>query len=119
MTTTDTTTRPDYWNPEHFKPGQPVMYGFDRGTVQGHYAEGMWNIRLPGGPACVSGADLKPITGKAGPREVLARRIRAARRVSIADDPARQSRRDALACMRGEASYNRLFGIGKAPKRKA
>lgn len=114
-----TTTRPDYWNQHHFKPGQPVMYGFDRGTVQGHCADGMWNVQLPGGLACVSGAHLKPITGKAGPREVLAWRIRAARRVSVANDPARSYRRDALACMRGEASYNKLFGIGKVPKRKA
>lgn len=112
-----TTNRPDYWNPDHFKPGQPVMYGSFRGTVQGHYFEGMWNISLSGRPVCVSGADLKPIT-EPGPRDVLAQRIRAARKVSIANDPARSYRRDALACMRGEASYNRLFGIGKAPKRK-
>ena len=53
--------RPSYWYPNHFKPGQRVMYGEFEATISRHYYEGMWEIRLDSGGACVSGANLKPI----------------------------------------------------------
>lgn len=52
---------PAYFDPNHFKRGQLVQYGEFEATIEGHYAEGLWNIRLPGGSACVSGANLKPV----------------------------------------------------------
>lgn len=52
-------TLPDYFNPSHFRVGQPVMYGEFCGTVSCYYGDGMWDVRLPGGPACVSGSDIK------------------------------------------------------------
>ena len=52
---------PDYWSPTHFFRGQRVMYGEFEAVVIGHYSEGMWDVRLPGGPACVTGAHLAPI----------------------------------------------------------
>ncbi len=50
---------PDYWNPAHFQTGQKVVYGEFQATIIRHYYHGMWEIRVPGGMACVSGADLK------------------------------------------------------------
>lgn len=50
---------PAYFAPNYFEPGQSVVYGEFNATVVRHYTEGMWEIRLPGGVACVSGADLK------------------------------------------------------------
>lgn len=55
------TDRPNYWNPTHFKPGQRVLYGEFEAAIESHYSEGMWNVRLPGGSACVSGASLVPV----------------------------------------------------------
>lgn len=55
-------TTPAYFSPQHFRPGQPVMYGEFRAAIVRHYAGGMWDIRLSRGSACVSGADLRPIT---------------------------------------------------------
>lgn len=52
---------PAYWNPHHFHRGQSVKYGDHVGVIERHYHEGMWDIRLPGGPACVSGANLVPV----------------------------------------------------------
>ena len=49
-----------YWNPEHFAVGQAVTYSGFRGVIVRHYHEGMWEVRLPGGVACVSGSDLIP-----------------------------------------------------------
>jgi hypothetical protein len=53
------TNKPVYWHPQYFKANEKVMYGEFEATVEGHYAEGMWNIRTPGGSACVCGASLK------------------------------------------------------------
>lgn len=53
--------RPPYWNPSHFHHGQRVKYGEHEAVIERHYHEGMWDIRLPGGPACVSGANLVPV----------------------------------------------------------
>lgn len=62
MTTAHTaTTKPDYYNKDHFVRGQRVMYGEFEASIEEHYYEGMWNIRLPGGHACTSGANLIPI----------------------------------------------------------
>lgn len=49
---------PVYWNKDHFKPGQHVKYGEFDAVIVRHYHEGMWEIRVPGGVTCVSGADL-------------------------------------------------------------
>ncbi len=49
---------PAYWNPSHFPVGQRVTYGEFSGTIVRHYHEGMWEVRLPGGIVCVSGANL-------------------------------------------------------------
>ncbi len=51
--------QPAHWSPSHFKPGQAVRYGDYDATVVRHYYEGMWEIRTPGGLACVSGAELR------------------------------------------------------------
>lgn len=52
-------SNPAHWNPSHFKAGQHVRYsGFDAYVIR-HYCEGMWEIRTPGGVACVSGAELQ------------------------------------------------------------
>lgn len=51
---------PAYWNPKHFSPGQRVRCGDFPGVVVRHYHEGMWEVRMPGGIACVSGASLTP-----------------------------------------------------------
>ena len=53
---------PAHWNPTHFARGEKVTYGDFAGTIQRHYHEGMWEVRLPGGPVCVTGADLKRAT---------------------------------------------------------
>lgn len=52
----------------------------------------------------------------AAARSTLADRIRAARAVTLANDPNRIYRRNANLCRKGVLSYNALFGIGKAPK---
>ena len=49
-------------------------------------------------------------------RDELAKRIRSARAVSVLNDPRRTYRQAAIDCMKGLRSYNRTFGIGKAPK---
>ena len=49
---------PAHWNKDHFKQGQRVMYGEFAASIVRHYYEGMWEIRLPGGVACVSGSHL-------------------------------------------------------------
>jgi hypothetical protein len=49
---------PAYWSPDFFKQGDRVKYGEIEGSIVRHYYEGMWEVRLPGGVACVSGADL-------------------------------------------------------------
>ena len=49
-----------YFNPAHFTKGQAVIYSGFRGTIVRHYSEGMWEVRLPGGIVCVSGAHLIP-----------------------------------------------------------
>lgn len=54
------TTKPAYWNPKHFARGQRVKYGEFDAVIERHYHEGMWEVRLPGGSACVSGANLIP-----------------------------------------------------------
>lgn len=51
---------PAYFNPSHFAIGQRIVYSDFKGTIVRHYAEGMWEIRLPGGVACVSGAHIIP-----------------------------------------------------------
>jgi hypothetical protein len=51
--------RPDYWNPNHFKQGDKITYSGVSGSIKGYYSEGMWEIRLPSGSACVTGADIK------------------------------------------------------------
>lgn len=52
----------------------------------------------------------------AAARSTLAARIRAARAVTLANDPRRTYRRNANLCRKGVLSYSALFGIGKAPK---
>jgi hypothetical protein len=61
-----TMNTPAYWNPTYFKKGEAVVYGEFDGTIVRHYSEGMWEVRLPGGIACVTGADLtrKPVIWK-------------------------------------------------------
>ena len=54
-------SKPAYWNPEHFTTGQRVSYGDFQGTIVRHYHEGMWEVRLPGGVVCVTGAYLASI----------------------------------------------------------
>ena len=54
-------TTPNYWNPSHFAVGQKVTYSGFSGVIVRHYAEGMWEVRLPGGLACVSGAHIIPV----------------------------------------------------------
>lgn len=49
---------PPYWRPDHFSKGQAVRYGEFPAVIVGHYAEGMWEIRLSTGVACVSGANI-------------------------------------------------------------
>lgn len=51
-------------------------------------------------------------------RDELAQLIRNARSVSIENDPNRDYRRCANECRKGIQSYNKNFGIGKAPKRR-
>jgi len=51
-------TNPAYFNPEFFKRGEKVTYSGFPGTVVRHYSEGMWEVRLSSGIACVTGADL-------------------------------------------------------------
>lgn len=52
-------------------PGQRVTYSEFTGTVVRLYSDGpcegarMYEVRLPGGLACVCGADLLPIVGLA------------------------------------------------------
>ena len=54
------TNAPAYFNEDHFKVGQKVTYeGFEAVIVR-HYYEGMWEIRVPGGLTCVSGAYIVP-----------------------------------------------------------
>lgn len=52
---------PSYFNPNHFAVGQAVMHGEFRGVIVRHYHEGMWEVRLPGGVVCVSGARIVPV----------------------------------------------------------
>jgi hypothetical protein len=52
---------PDYFNPDHFAKGESVSYGDFKGSIVRHYYEGMWEVRLPGGIACVSGSQLRRI----------------------------------------------------------
>lgn len=49
---------PEYWSPEFFKKGEKVMYGEFKATIVSHYSEGMLEIRMPSGVACVTGAHL-------------------------------------------------------------
>ena len=51
----------DLTEPALFTPGQRVLYGEFTATVVGHDCEGMWNVRVPGGVTCVSGAHLRAI----------------------------------------------------------
>lgn len=53
-------TIPAYFNPSYFSAGQRIEYSGFTGSIIRHYCEGMWEIRLPGGVACVSGAHIKP-----------------------------------------------------------
>ena len=48
-------------NPKHFAVGQSVTYGGFRGVIVRHYSKGMWEVRLPSGVGCFSGADLIPV----------------------------------------------------------
>ena len=50
-----------HWNPSFFSRGDKVMYGEFPATVICHYYEGMWTVLVPGGPICVTGADLKRV----------------------------------------------------------
>lgn len=50
---------PDYFKPDHFSVGQAVTYGEFKATIVRHYSEGMWEIRLAGGIACVTGSDIE------------------------------------------------------------
>jgi len=50
---------PAYFDPTHFATGQRVVCGDFEATIVRHYAEGMWEVRLPGGVACVSGAYIR------------------------------------------------------------
>lgn len=49
---------PAYFNPTYFTKGQRVTYAGFAATVVRHYSEGMWEIKVPGGVACVSGSEL-------------------------------------------------------------
>ncbi|NGX96332.1 MAG: hypothetical protein G4V63_14280 [Candidatus Afipia apatlaquensis] len=53
-------TNPAYFKPDHFKAGQHITYSGFAGTIVRHYHEGMWEVRLPGGVSCVSGAHIIP-----------------------------------------------------------
>ena len=50
---------PGYFNPKHFAIGQRVRYAGFPATIVRHYFEGMWEIRTPGGVACVSGSHIE------------------------------------------------------------
>lgn len=50
-----------YFDTSHFAKGQRVTYGEFEAVIVRQYYEGMWEIRVPGGITCVSGAHLKPI----------------------------------------------------------
>lgn len=56
--------RPEYFQADAFAQDQKVRYGDLIVTVKEHYTEGMWNVRLPGGEACVSGAELQRVYGR-------------------------------------------------------
>lgn len=51
--------KPAYFDSNFFQRGEKVTYGEFPATVIRHYSEGMWEVRLPGGVACVSGSDLR------------------------------------------------------------
>ena len=51
--------RPAYWNPGHFRRGDKVKCGDYIATIIRYYYDGMWEVRLPGGEACVSGERLQ------------------------------------------------------------
>jgi len=55
---------PEYFNHNNFKPGQKVICNGFEGTIIRHYYEGMWEVKLPGGLACVSGASITPQPNK-------------------------------------------------------
>jgi hypothetical protein len=50
---------PAYFQADFFKAGQHITYSGFSGVVVRHYSEGMWEVRLPGGVACVSGAHIQ------------------------------------------------------------
>lgn len=52
---------PAYFSPNFFKLGQRAAYGEFTASIIRHAVDGMWEIRVPGGITCVSGADLKPL----------------------------------------------------------
>ncbi|AVS68144.1 hypothetical protein C8245_22985 [Paracidovorax avenae] len=45
-----------------FVQGDEVQHGDYRGTIVRHYYDGMWEVRFPGGVACVPGTELKPVS---------------------------------------------------------
>lgn len=44
-----------------FKPGQKIMCNGFEGVIVRHYFEGMWEVKLPGGYACVAYSCIQPI----------------------------------------------------------
>ena len=48
------------FNQSQFTVGQAVTYNGFSGVIVRHYHEGMWEVRLPGGLVCVSGANIIP-----------------------------------------------------------
>jgi len=51
-------TTPEYFQADFFKAGQRITYAGFAGVVVRHYSDGMWEVRLPGGVTCVSGAHI-------------------------------------------------------------
>lgn len=53
-------SKPAYFNADHFKPGQPITYAGFAGSIVRYYGDGIWEVRVPGGVAAVSGAEITP-----------------------------------------------------------
>jgi hypothetical protein len=53
------TNTPAYFHQAFFAVGQKINYSGFAGVVVRHYCEGMWEIRLSNGLACVSGAHIQ------------------------------------------------------------
>ncbi len=58
-------TKPDYWNPCHFREGERIFWGNFPGFVLRHWCRGDWEVRAGGEQRIVSGAELRRLGGAA------------------------------------------------------